>query len=236
MQKNEMKREKSAVAAIKIVQNLWQVGGGSLTAPEDAAVYLLRFARQAALIDSGCGGGHKQLVDNISSILPPTVEIPYLLLTHCHYDHVGGAAALREQYRCQIVAHELEAAFLEAGDNRVTAASWYGAKMEMLSIDYKIQGDKEKIPVGDGEVFAYHCPGHSPGSLVYLVELESKRVLFGQDVHGPLDPSLLSNREDYRRSLEFMLGLNADILCEGHFGVFKGTEKVEKFIRSYLAG
>jgi glyoxylase-like metal-dependent hydrolase (beta-lactamase superfamily II) len=236
MQKNAMKRAKSAVAAIKILQNLWQVGGGSLTAPEDAAVYLLRFGKQAALIDSGCGGGHQQLVDNISSVLPPAVEIPYLLLTHCHYDHAGGAAALREQYRCQIVAHGLDAAFLEAGDNRVTAASWYGAKMGILGIDFKIHGHKEKIRVGDGEVRAYHCPGHSPGSLVFLVELESKRVLFGQDVHGPLDPSLLSNREDYIRSLEFMLGLNADVLCEGHFGVFKGREKIEKFIRSFMAG
>jgi len=231
-----MKRANNAGRAMIIVQNLWQVGGGSLTAPEDAAVYLLRFGKQAALIDSGCGGGHKRLVDNIFSVLPPTVEIPYLFLTHCHYDHVGGAAALRKQYRSQIVAHQLDAAFLESGDNRVTAASWYGAKMEILNIDYKIQGHKEKIRVGDGEVFAYHCPGHSPGSLVYLVELEDKRVLFGQDVHGPLDPSLLSNREDYRKSLEFMLSLNADILCEGHFGVFKGRENIEKFIRSYMAG
>ena len=224
------------MAAIKILQNLWQVGGGSLTAPEDAAVYLLRFGKQAALIDAGCGGGHKQLVDNIFSVLPPIAEIPYLLLTHCHYDHVGGAAALREQYRCQIVAHQLDAAFLEAGDNRVTAASWYGAKMETLGVDYKIQGHKEKIRVGEGDVFAYHCPGHSPGSLVYLVELENQRVLFGQDVHGPLDPSLLSNPEDYQKSLAFMLSLGADILCEGHFGVYMGRERIEKFIKSFMAG
>jgi glyoxylase-like metal-dependent hydrolase (beta-lactamase superfamily II) len=86
---------------MKIVQNLWQVGGGSLTAPEDAAVYLVRFGKQAALIDAGCGGSHKRLIDNISLVMPPAVEIPYLFLTHCHYDHVGGAAALREQYRCR---------------------------------------------------------------------------------------------------------------------------------------
>jgi glyoxylase-like metal-dependent hydrolase (beta-lactamase superfamily II) len=236
MQKNTMKRAKRTGAAMKIVQNLWQVGGGSLTVAEDAAVFLVRFGKQAALIDAGCGGGHERLIDNISLVLPSAVEIPYLFLTHCHYDHVGGAAALREQYRCRIVAHQLDATFLEAGDNRVTAASWYGATMEMLPIDYKIQGEKETIPVGNGAVCAYHCPGHSPGSLVYLVALENKRVLFGQDVHGPLDPALLSNREDYRKSLEFMLSLNADILCEGHFGVFKGKEKVEKFIRSYMAG
>jgi glyoxylase-like metal-dependent hydrolase (beta-lactamase superfamily II) len=236
MQKNTMKRAKPMEAAMKIVQNLWQVGGGSLSAPEDAAVYLVRFGEQAALIDAGCGGGHQRLVDHISSVLPASVKILYLFLTHCHYDHVGGAAALRDQYRCQIVAHRLDAAFLEAADNRVTAAAWYGAKMAILNVDHKIQVHKEKFRVGDGEIFAYHCPGHSPGSLVYLVELQNQRILFGQDVHGPLDASLLSNRDDYQKSLAFMLGLNADILCEGHFGVIQGKEKVEKFIRSYING
>jgi glyoxylase-like metal-dependent hydrolase (beta-lactamase superfamily II) len=66
------------------------------------------------------------------------------------------------------------------------------------------------------------------------VDLDSTRVLFGQDVHGPLDPSFLSNRDDYIRSLNFMLDLNADILCEGHYGIYRGKDRIEKFIRSYL--
>jgi hypothetical protein len=49
-----------------------------------------------------------------------------------------------------------------------------------------------------------------------------------------LDSSLLSNREDYLQSLNLLLSLNADILCEGHFGVFKGKEKVAGFIRSFM--
>jgi len=69
---------------------------------------------------------------------------------------------------------------------------------------------------------------------VYLAESEGLKVLFGQDVHGPLDPALLSNREDYMHSLKVLLSLEADILCEGHFGVYKGKEEVEKFIRSFL--
>jgi glyoxylase-like metal-dependent hydrolase (beta-lactamase superfamily II) len=87
---------------MKIVQNLWQVGGGDLTAQEDAAIYLVRFAQQAALIDAGCGNAHNRLVANISAVLPPGVQITYLFLTHCHYDHVGGAAALKEQCRVDL--------------------------------------------------------------------------------------------------------------------------------------
>jgi glyoxylase-like metal-dependent hydrolase (beta-lactamase superfamily II) len=87
---------------------------------------------------------------------------------------------------------------------------------------------------GSGEVIAYHCPGHSPGSLVYTAVLAGQTVLFGQDIHGPLHPSLLSDRSQYRDSLKFLLSLEADILCEGHFGVYKGRENVQNFIRQYL--
>jgi len=219
---------------MEIVQNIWQVGGGNLTAPEDAAIYLVRFGQQAVLIDSGCGYGHARLVENISAVLPEDVEIIFLLLTHCHYDHVGGAAALREQYGCKIVAHQLDAAYLETGDSDVTAASWYGTKMRSFPIDHNIEGHKGIFRVGNGEIFAYHCPGHSPGSLVYLTKIGNQKILFGQDVHGPLDPSLLSNRKNYIRSLKFMATLNADILCEGHFGVYRGKENIKKFIRSFM--
>ncbi|UCE55089.1 MAG: MBL fold metallo-hydrolase [Desulfobacterales bacterium] len=231
--------EKEKVSARKdlsmeICENLWQVGGAGFTAPDDAAIYLIRCGEKAALIDAGCGNAHDKLVNNISAVLPSTVEIEYLLLTHCHYDHTGGAAAVKDQYDCNIIAHYLDAVYLEKGDNDVTAASWYGARMDPLPVDRKIRRPKETIRIGNGEILAFHCPGHSPGSLVFVVDFDSIRVLFGQDVHGPLDPSLLSDTQQYIKSLKFMLSLNADILCEGHFGVYQGKEQIEQFIRSFL--
>jgi glyoxylase-like metal-dependent hydrolase (beta-lactamase superfamily II) len=88
--------------------------------------------------------------------------------------------------------------------------------------------------LGNRKVFAYHCPGHSPGSLVYLVTLENQEILFGQDVLGPLDSSFLSNRKDDIRSLKFMMSLKADILCEGHFGIYKSEDNISRFIKSFL--
>ena len=219
---------------MKIVENLWQVGGAEHTTVEDAAVYLIQFGEKAALIDSGCGGALDELFENISTVLAPDIEIEYLFLTHCHYDHTGGAEAVRNRYGCRIVAHELDAAYLESGDSIVTAADWYGARMKPLRIDHKIKKRKEAFKLGWGELTAYHCPGHSPGSLVYLTKIDTKRVLFGQDVHGPLEPSFLSDPKEYRRSLKFMMGLNAHILCEGHFGIYRGRERISRFIRSYL--
>jgi glyoxylase-like metal-dependent hydrolase (beta-lactamase superfamily II) len=219
---------------MQIMENLWQVGGAEFTSVEDAAIYLIRFGNKAALIDAGCGSAHSHLVNNISEVLPSDVEIEYLFLTHCHYDHTGGAAAVRNQYGCKIVAHELDAAYLEEGNSTVTAANWYGARMIPLQIDTKIKNKEKTFQIGDNKMDAYHCPGHSPGSVVYLAELNSTLVLFGQDVHGPLDASFLSNRDDYLRSLKFMVSLDADILCEGHFGIYQGKSEINQFIQTYL--
>ena len=220
---------------MKIVENLWQVGGEGFSAPGDAAVYLLRLGDRAALIDAGCGPGHWQLVDNIHLCLSQAVEISHLLLTHCHFDHTGGAGALRDQFGCRIVAHEADAVYLESGDSEVTAATWYGAQMQPLTIDHKVTGASETIEIGSGQLQALHCPGHSPGSLVFTVAMEGELILFGQDVHGPLHPSFLSDPGDYRHSLQRMLDQDADILCEGHFGVIRGKDNVRRFIQSYLA-
>jgi glyoxylase-like metal-dependent hydrolase (beta-lactamase superfamily II) len=219
---------------MQVTENVWQVGGPELTAPEDAAAYLVRMGNAAALIDAGCGDATQALIANIGRALPQEGPVTHLLLTHCHFDHTGGAEAVRGHLGCQIVAHQQDAVFLEAGDSAATAAAWYGRRMPPLRIDLKIEGPTESIPVGNGEIRAYHCPGHSPGSLVYTADIDGRKILFGQDIHGPLHPSLRSNRADYLQSLQFIMDLNADILCEGHFGIFRGRDEVRKFVKSFI--
>ncbi|MFZ5867836.1 MAG: MBL fold metallo-hydrolase [Thermodesulfobacteriota bacterium] len=216
---------------LTIRDTLWQVGGIGLTDPSDAAVYLVRFGDKAALIDAGSGRNHQQLVRNIADCLGPHVHLEYLLLTHCHYDHAGGATAVRDEYGCLIVAHELDAAYLESGNSRVTGAGWYGARFEPFAVDIKLQGRESSISVGNGTVTAIHCPGHSPGSVVYTTEIDAQLVLFGQDIHGPLHSELLSDEKQYVASLTGLLDLHADLLLEGHFGVIEPEEEVRAFIK-----
>ena len=219
---------------MQITKEVWQVGGDSLTDPEDAAIYMICFGEQAALIDAGTGKGHKRLITNIERCDVNASQIEYLFITHCHFDHTGGAQKVRDECNCKIVAHELDAPYLEEGDSDVTAARWYGKMLEPLKVDYTITSFEESFLVGNREIKSFHTPGHSPGSVVYLIESEGKKILFGQDVHGPLDPSLLSNREDYIKSLKFLLSLKIDILCEGHFGIFEGERDIQSFIQTFL--
>jgi glyoxylase-like metal-dependent hydrolase (beta-lactamase superfamily II) len=210
------------------------VGGDGFTSAEDAAVYLIRFGKRVAIVDAGCGGQTERLAANIRACGIVGQQVDYLLLTHCHFDHTGGAEALRSRYGCAIVVHAADAGALESGDTRRTAASWYGTEMPPLSVDRRITGGEARIDLGERPVTAIHTPGHTPGSVVYLVESDGQRVLFGQDVHGPLHEDFGSDPDAYRQSLIKMADLEADILCEGHYGVFRDAQRVSAFIRSFL--
>ena len=226
--------DKGQSRILQITKEIFQVGGSELTSPEDAAIYLINFDGHAALVDTGCGNRQDRLLTNIQACGVKLEQIEYLLITHCHFDHTGGAKALKDLLHCQIVAHELEAPFLEKGDNVVTAANWYGAKIQPFHVDLKISGSQEEISLGGRIIKAIHTPGHSPGSMVFLTESEGMKVLFGQDVHGPIHPDLKSNAKDYQRSLELMLSLEADILCEGHYGIYRGKKEVADFIKQFM--
>jgi glyoxylase-like metal-dependent hydrolase (beta-lactamase superfamily II) len=219
---------------IRIKNNLWLVGGRGLTDPSDAAIYLVRFGDKAALIDSGTGRNHPQLIKNIAECLESSVQLEYLLLTHCHFDHAGGAQAVRDEYGCRIVGHESDAIYLESGDNRVTGATRHGAFLEPFAVDIRLQGQESTLAIGSGTVTAIHCPGHSPGSVVYTANIDGQLILFGQDVHGPIRSEFLSDEKQYLDSLARLLNLEADLLLEGHFGIIESKQEVRAFIENCI--
>lgn len=219
---------------MNITGDVYLVGGPSLSDGSDAAIYLVKGKSGSALVDAGTGDGHDRVMENIQEAGVRPADITYIFLTHCHYDHTGGAHLLRSATGARTVAHELDAEFIETADPEVTAASWYRARMEPVKVDVKVETAEARFDAGGTEITMFHTPGHSPGSSVLTMRSGGALVLFGQDVHGPLNDSLLSSRADYVRSLEFLLSLEADILCEGHFGVFSGRDKVRRFIESFL--
>ncbi|HPS57421.1 MAG TPA: MBL fold metallo-hydrolase [Spirochaetota bacterium] len=217
----------------KITSNVWAAGGDN-SAPSDAAVYLVKTGTGAVLIDSGTGRGTEKILSNIRAAGVEPSDIEYLFLTHCHFDHTGGAAGIKAITGAKVIAHELDAVFIESADPVVTAASWYNTKMERVTVDIKIPGKKYSFTSGSTEFKVYHTPGHTPGSCVATIHSDGMLVLFGQDIHGPLHPDLKSDRKDYMESLAFIASLDAEILCEGHYGVITGRKKVREFIESFI--
>lgn len=216
-----------------ITPQVHQVGGPGLTAAEDAAQYLVLAGTEAALIDAGCGEGLERLLLNLESLGVDPTQVRYLLLTHCHYDHTGGAAELKRRFGWPVAIHALDAPYLDSGDNRVSAANWYGARLTPCPVDRRLV-DGDRLPLDQLVIQVLHIPGHSPGSAAFLVEADGQRLLFGQDIHGPLHPALLSDRDLYQASLRRLRALDLDILCEGHYGVFVGKDAVVRFIERFI--
>lgn len=78
------------------------------------------------------------------------LKVEYILVTHCHWDHVANLSELRSLTKAKVVVHQDE-------------TCWLPVKPDVVI--------KEDGPLGWGEkiISVIHNPGHSPGGLSYLV-------------------------------------------------------------------
>jgi glyoxylase-like metal-dependent hydrolase (beta-lactamase superfamily II) len=220
--------------AEQIIDGVWLVGGPNISMSEDATVFVIDFSGELIMIDSGAGRSARTLVRNIESAGLDPKKISTVILTHCHIDHIGAAPYFRETFGCKLAAHDLDARAIEEGDPVMTAANWYETDFPATLIDIRFKGDHEILLFGAEELHMLHTPGHTPGSMSIYLDRAGKRVLFGQDIHGPFLPSFKSDVGRWHKSMEKLLALEADILCEGHFGIFQPKEQVRKYIQGYI--
>jgi glyoxylase-like metal-dependent hydrolase (beta-lactamase superfamily II) len=209
------------------------VGGGGLSDPSDCLVYVVSLG-ETVLVDCGVGPSWPRIADNVAAAGCDPRGIHTLLLTHCHVDHIGAAARLVRETACRVVAHDLDADAIESGESRRTAADWYGIELEGVHVGHRMVGDEETLSFSGGEIRLVHTPGHTPGSIAAVIDTEEGRVLFGQDVHGPFSPAFGSDKEAWRASMARLLELEADVLCEGHFGVMRPASEVRRFIEEQV--
>jgi glyoxylase-like metal-dependent hydrolase (beta-lactamase superfamily II) len=218
----------------RIASGIWLVGGGTLTYAGDCLCYGLDLG-VPVLIDCGCGPGWPRLQENLAEVGLDWRSLHTLVLTHGHVDHMGAAARVQRETGCRVVAHAGDVEAIQTGDSARTAADWYDLELEPMRVDHVVAGEGETLRFPAGELHLLHTPGHTPGSMVaWLDTPDAGRVLFGQDVHGPLLPAFGSDRAQWRASLARLLDLDADVLCEGHYGTYRGKEAVGGFIRSFL--
>ncbi len=217
----------------KVTEGVFQVGGPEMTAPEDCCIYLVDMGRPV-LIDAGAGTAPRRLLYNLGHLGYAPSDIHMIILTHCHIDHAGGARFLSEKYGVPLAIHELDAAAIEEGDNRRTAASWYGIDLEPTEVQHHLRGEGGDIGGGASSLRWIHTPGHTPGSISLLADCGMFKVLFGQDIHGPFYASFASDIEAWGESMRRLLELEADILCEGHFGIFRPASEVRNYIEDYM--
>jgi glyoxylase-like metal-dependent hydrolase (beta-lactamase superfamily II) len=209
---------------------VYMIGSADLSHPYDCCVYLLD-AGDLVLIDAGAGESYNQLIANIKTLGFAPEKLKSIIVTHAHIDHVGALHWFQETYGVQIIAHDLDA---DAIEHNKVGAEIYGVNYYPCQVNHRIKSSEEKLQFGQYELKVIHIPGHTPGSIAIYVDIDKKRILFGQDIHGPYYSKWGADRARAKVSLQKLIDLRADILCEGHFGIYQPAAAVERYIRGYL--
>jgi len=104
------------------------------------------------------------------------IKLKYILLTHCHGDHIAGVEKLKEKYGGQVLIHRKDAEGLKNTD--INLSTHIGLESINIKEDARIDGD-DILHVGSLEFKVLDTPGHTCGSICLYCEQEG--MLFSGD-------------------------------------------------------
>jgi glyoxylase-like metal-dependent hydrolase (beta-lactamase superfamily II) len=143
-------------------------------------VYLI-MDDKAALVETGCAVQIPDILEAVARLGYDIRKLSYMMPTHVHMDHAGGAGLLARQLpQAKVVAHSravkvlADASIIERmrqvfaqiyGEN---AKERFGQMVPIAEERFVKVGDGDRIPLGSRELQIIHTPGHDPNHLCYL--------------------------------------------------------------------
>jgi|TARA_Y100000310_G_scaffold341624_1_gene441392 glyoxylase-like metal-dependent hydrolase (beta-lactamase superfamily II) len=184
------------------------------------------------LIDTGYAKNAEKIMEAVQTIGRQPTDIRHILVTHCHPDHAGSLAALKQSTNAPAYMHPIDAAFVRTGKvpphlkpapglvNNILFRIFIGfggAEYPAAEVEHEIK-DGDELGIAGG-IRAIHVPGHCAGQLVFLWK-EHNGVLFAADTASNmmgLGYSLgYEDLEEGKRSLTKISALDFDVACFGH--------------------
>ena len=241
---------------MRLTERLFLVGSGESdwvpTDVLDAQVYLTTTEAGHVVVDAGAGRSVQAILAAARNDGIDPARITWVLLTHGHGDHAGGAAAWKRAIPgVRIAASAQVSEWLAAGDEAATSVD-RGRAAGIYPPDFRLEpcdtdrafADGEILVVGDLTFHVVLTPGHARGHLAFLVEVDGERTLFSGDALFPSGRILLQDTWDCDlhaavRSVERLAGLAPGRLLAGHLGpvledagahIARATSRIERLL------
>ncbi len=105
-------------------------------------------------------------------------NVKYILLTHCHFDHIGGAKKLYEKTGAPVMILKAEEPQIYHKTNLLMCRQVTNKEFEGFEIQ-RFLNEGDVLEFGDETIRILHTPGHTAGGACYM--FENSRILFTGD-------------------------------------------------------
>lgn len=118
----------------------------------------------------------------LSELKSNNFTLKKILLTHGHFDHIGAVAKLAKETGCDVMVHELDLSKLS--DIKGNLISHFGLNKFNEYKGAESFKDGDKISVDELEFKVIHTPGHTSGSVCFVIEdcMFSGDTLFARSI------------------------------------------------------
>lgn len=212
---------KGYVKPFKIWGNLYFVGN------EPASVHIIDTGEGLIMLDTGYQQSLYLVIHNMHLLGLNPMEIKYIVLTHGHIDHIGGARALRELTGAKIFLGRSDEDYANGKLDLTFAKELDMEFTETFQPDVLI-ADGDKICLGNTEITAVATPGHTPGAMSYFFDVYDGERRARAGLHGGMGINTLSDefltkynlpfslRDDFRNSMKRIGKEKVDIFLGNH--------------------
>lgn len=212
----------------RIAGNLYYVGSKGL------ASYLITTPQGNILINSDLEANVPMLKASIEKLGFKFKDTKILLISHAHYDHDAGSAAIKELTGAAYMVMDADVPVVESGGKSDFA---YGKRPEFLYRPAKVDRvlhDGDEVKLGDAVLVAHLTPGHTKGCTTWTMKVSERGKTYNVVILGSpnVNPGyqLLNNKaypqiaEDYQRMWQVLKSLPCDIFLGAH-GAYFGLEE-----------
>ncbi len=193
----------------------------------DSNFYLLG---SRMIVDTTTGLHKKALVYAFKQLDITEVDITTVILTHEHFDHIGGLELFRN---AKVLASEQTAKVLESADEKTSYAMFFNGKIPSRKTAARLK-DKDIVRMGDTVIEIIHTPGHSEGSICLYIK-KDKILISGDTVFadsiGRVD-LLGGDEKEMIESLEKLEDLEIEMILPGHGEIVEkdGTKHIKNIL------